>query len=710
MAKLNCPVVVMTTKRQIRIFKTLVESAQSASFMVSGDGTHRNDCGNGKIVNLGVVSTVLDTVKKNRNVTRKCRNIIHVYMQTENGEAIKVGARWLRIILKEIFGMPEFVPISSCMDRSPAFVNAFDFIWADTLLTQCYVHILRRTQKKRLSNWDLVRRDLHFLIKYAITPAMMKLLLKLTTNAWDDVGEEKFATVFRQKHGSPPYSNFSIYACGVPGNLPLQQYIEGTHFGQKKLVSIAKLYAHMSRLLAVNMGKIALQCPDVDGLTSPFRVGLGECADDAKWLTEAAAYADSEMIEAGEREKSILGSHSNVRTVYLRRKKSPNKGTPGEFEEVIRKMKALLRGLETGLPRVRIQNNSPNKKNHAILLKLKEFLDSVAIVELWDVDEENGSGWINKSSLRVVCYCAAHWKSNRGCGCSFAVAGRLGMLPGGQSPRALMSEVICGRRRPGPPRKGLTGGLNGCYGGDVNEQQRRVNPRNKMLKLLMANQGTRLHGWKVVRRWALNTTREEFDVGRIIYRNPIRLQCGRGKSRNDQCTWAIQFQEVIEDEETVTWSADQVVDGLILAESFHCDGPWQRTVETPLPLDENNEASVRKFLSTKSAHGHNLAIMELASNIRKKSGLLSRLYDRVAFIDIDKTAEVLTWYPSTVTGMEIEKGGEDGAILYYVVFEAAGVHNGGEGRELKIIEENLHVGVAGWEYFKQALRSTGTFR
>ena len=89
---MNCPVVVMTTKRQIRIFKTLVESAQSASFMVSGDGTHRNDCGNGKIVNLGVVSTVLDTVKKNRNVTRKCRNIIHVYMQTENGEAIKVGA------------------------------------------------------------------------------------------------------------------------------------------------------------------------------------------------------------------------------------------------------------------------------------------------------------------------------------------------------------------------------------------------------------------------------------------------------------------------------------------------------------------------------------------------------------------------------------------------------------------------------------------
>ena len=102
--------------------------------------------------------------------------------------------------------------------------------------------------------------------------------------------------------------------------------------------------------------------------------------------------------------------------------------------------------------------------------------------------------------------------------------------------------------------------------------------------------------------------------------------------------------------------------------------------------------------------------MELASNIRKKSGLLSRLYDRVAFIDIDKTAEVLTWYPSTVTGMEIEKGGEDGAILYYVVFEAAGVHNGGEGRLIQIIEENLHVGVAGWEYFKQALRSTGTFR
>ena len=76
--KVICPVVVMSTKRQIRIFKTLVESAQSASFMVSGDGTHRNDCGNGKIVNLGLVCTVLDTVKKNRKITRKCRNIIHV--------------------------------------------------------------------------------------------------------------------------------------------------------------------------------------------------------------------------------------------------------------------------------------------------------------------------------------------------------------------------------------------------------------------------------------------------------------------------------------------------------------------------------------------------------------------------------------------------------------------------------------------------------
>ena len=60
--------------------------------------------------------------------------------------------------------------------------------------------------------------------------------------------------------------------------------------------------------------------------------------------------------------------------------------------------------------------------------------------------------------------------------------------------------------------------------------------------------------------------------------------------------------------------------------------------------------------------------------------------------------------------MEIEKGGEDGAILYYVIFEAPGVLHGGEGRELTIIEENLHAGVAGWEYFKQALRSTGTFR
>lgn len=261
--KIRCPILVMTTKRQLLILKRLLEEDGLHKLLMSVDGTFNLVRGNGVVVNFGIVKRWL----RKMEITHPCFNILHVYCQTENKDAIIMASEVMRNIPVTLLRMTRvFEPLSTSLDRSLGISLALKTVWPLSIQTSCYTHVLTNLKKAELQvtdNRDTVVSDIIFLNERAYSDDMMKLLLNVVMEAWRDMGEKKLAASFEKVYGDAPFMRFFVTACRVVGLYPSNNMIERSHKDEKLIIGPRGLLVRTGDFLCRTMPAVTRQCPDI---------------------------------------------------------------------------------------------------------------------------------------------------------------------------------------------------------------------------------------------------------------------------------------------------------------------------------------------------------------------------------------------------------------------------------------------------------------
>ena len=723
------PIVVWTTKRQLLIFKDLMESEDEKLAMFVFDGTGRYDCGGGIVLNLGVVISEWD----GNVITRRCYNVMHVWSQTENMDATNLGGAHLETALNKYYEMSRIIPKVTCNDASKGIIAGIQKRNWNCVMTSCYPHIKRYVKKNKNNAIkgngavEVVLADLDFLYKRAITDRMMLLLLPLVIRAWEDMGETKFARSFQGSHGKDPYYRFFIYATGVPSIITTQNYQEGSHNAQRFLVKKSELYAKAAAFLVKTMPRISSECPDLppsnDRMTGGREMGLGAHARDVKWLQEAVELSSNAWYTVTSNVRSIAGGSRPIsERIFLSR--NPKKKSISDAD--VARFMQLVDGDAKGVPKLRQSKSvkgAHGRRPRRIVEFLREFLSEMAVIEIEIADGDDQTPWLEKKGLRIICYCPDFWKSGRGCKCSFACAARKGYLTKNLLPQQLLASIRGGRRRSGARRK-LQGDAMPCYTVFDNENwnMRDVSVVQKMetnKRFLRQHKGTHLHGWAVAKVVEIKEQdgspsvgmRLSCTIGRIIER--VKLQ-SNGKEKETQTTKvrkrkSTEFRwKIIFEDEGVTsvehWDIDRISFGITYATDLKCDGPVDEVdkAKGPSAIDETH-GRLRRFLDTCSTvREHEI---RWGSGISKAESYISaghlRVYRWKVAVIRQEGSDVLACSFGTVTGCELDEGTEgDDHQMWRVYFQST--------NDLCVMSKNdLARGLATWCYISAGILSMG---
>lgn len=221
------------------------------------DGTHKLDCGRGVLINIGVTVVY---VTENGAVIHRTFQVMHVWSQTENAEAMIMGFDWLKVVPTVFFECTnEFMPPVACIDHCPAATQAAEHVWPGIRMITCEIHVLRAIDRKPVNiseNRERIKSDISLLKRIVVSDKMMETCLDITSKAWENMGEKTFGDSFTVTYGGVPYYRFYLGSSLIIGLTPNNNPMEGAHNGQKKALTRKELYADASQFLNDSMGTI----------------------------------------------------------------------------------------------------------------------------------------------------------------------------------------------------------------------------------------------------------------------------------------------------------------------------------------------------------------------------------------------------------------------------------------------------------------------
>ena len=254
------PIVLISTKRQLRIYMQLLNGSDGKDLLGNLDGAFKFESGGGVLIQCGITYRIIE----DRRIVHRFFGTLHVWAQTENRIPATLALRMLEIVPCKFFNAKiKCQPGAFAIDRSLAFSAAIADVFG--VATSCYTHVLMNMKSHVLAdkeNKGQIMADIMFLHTHVYTDEMMNLLLETTITAWRDLGEGDVADIFMRVYSKEPFNRFYCTACKIPGVSPSSNALELFHRCARTVLGRNGVYCKANRFLDVSLGKITAACPD----------------------------------------------------------------------------------------------------------------------------------------------------------------------------------------------------------------------------------------------------------------------------------------------------------------------------------------------------------------------------------------------------------------------------------------------------------------
>ena len=273
------PILVLTTKRQLRIFMSLLNRADGNRMLLSTDTSFRLVSDNSKVVNYGLVVRVV----KQRKITHPCLNFLHTWCGVENANAASLSLEMMKRIPILFFGYSSiYRPPAVVIDRSLALKKALEQTWGKDIITTCFPHVLHDIDRQVLATKTNERRgvllaDVRFLHEFMYSDSMMNLMLGVMQGKWTEMGEGQVAGTFCKIYGQEPFNRFYVTACRIVGVSPSNTSMEGNNRIAKVCLGVGGLYLPVNRFLEIGTESFTAMCPEPEPTVE--MVCLHECLE-----------------------------------------------------------------------------------------------------------------------------------------------------------------------------------------------------------------------------------------------------------------------------------------------------------------------------------------------------------------------------------------------------------------------------------------------
>ena len=273
------PIIVLTTKRQLRIFMSLLNRADGERMLLSMDTTFRLVSDNSKVVNYGLVMRVV----KKRRITHPCLNFLHTWCGVEKANSASQSLEIMKRIPILFFGYTSvYRPPAVVIDRSLALKKALEQTWGKDIITTCFPHVLHDIDRQALNTPTQEMRgvllaDVRFLHEFMYSDSMMNLMLGVMQGKWTEMGEGKVAETFCKIYGEEPFNRFYVSACHIIGVSPSNTSMEGNNRIAKVCLGVGGLYMPVNHFLEIGTESFTAMCPEPAPTVE--MVSLHECLE-----------------------------------------------------------------------------------------------------------------------------------------------------------------------------------------------------------------------------------------------------------------------------------------------------------------------------------------------------------------------------------------------------------------------------------------------
>ncbi|EGZ09147.1 hypothetical protein PHYSODRAFT_525930 [Phytophthora sojae] len=150
------------------------------------------------------------------------------------------------------------------LDHSTSVANAFQTVWSEIKLLDCWPHLDRNSRKKKglLAEHDryndIIKRQIDYLSK-SRSKQQFEGISALITQNWDDLGEGEYAAWLDTEYLTKPWELLFYTTSYVPGILPNQNTI-ASHHPSIKTTAVNQLRVSTGHVLASTLPKILVEC------------------------------------------------------------------------------------------------------------------------------------------------------------------------------------------------------------------------------------------------------------------------------------------------------------------------------------------------------------------------------------------------------------------------------------------------------------------
>ncbi|KAE9031728.1 hypothetical protein PR002_g9547 [Phytophthora rubi] len=216
--------VVMTSRQIFRNVLYAAEGQGNDGVFAAADGTYKLHYGGWTLVVFGTYQTRYTTRKYQKHFVPWA----YLFVRTEHQVAyehlfrsvVRCADEWFNVQLKVTYGS---------LDHAACIANAFQAVWPEILLLDCYAHVARKCRNsKKLRDPDFYKDNVKINVvqmHIARSTAQFDALTALILAFWRSSGESEYADWFSEIYLHERWKNWYT-TCAMPGIQPNQNALE----------------------------------------------------------------------------------------------------------------------------------------------------------------------------------------------------------------------------------------------------------------------------------------------------------------------------------------------------------------------------------------------------------------------------------------------------------------------------------------------------
>jgi hypothetical protein len=267
---------VVVTSRRVFRNTILAIRGQPAGVVGVTDGTYKLHRGGWTVIDFGTSCTRF----AQSEYVQSFMPFGYLFVRTENTPAYRAFFHIVKQGVREFFGMDLNLAHGS-LDHCDSIKGAFLQVWPSILLTTCWPHVLRNSNKadklKLLSQREIYKKRIRpslDMLHACRTLMQFEAVSKLVLADWRDHNEHEYADWFAEEYLSSPWCHWFANGSGAPGVMPNQNHIEAHHRSIKVSAVISKR-ASTASVLNVLLPRILLQAGELANVKDDLRVFCG---------------------------------------------------------------------------------------------------------------------------------------------------------------------------------------------------------------------------------------------------------------------------------------------------------------------------------------------------------------------------------------------------------------------------------------------------